>query len=323
MIQIDFLTGCQLVNAIVILFGCGRESAKSKLVDQPGDLNAMAALGTTLILVDNNFAEGINLLKKSRIANYQEIGELEEQSDESPERMFTLASHWWTVSEKMPISLGDLAKRRAIEIYKGCVDKLRGVNKAVAEKRLREHVTNEDGFFPIRIDLIGPTVPRRIHFCDVNQEENKFFLRSQGPSFVQFELPYSDRYDLEFRFSRYRIEWGIGFFFHLSGKQYVWGFAGTKIGTLGFSGAKTAAEDDIGVSKKILTEGPHVVVLKIRPDRLEATLDGNLDNFVDNPLEQKYVRLGGNPPEFLRPYYGILDWWGDSTFDLAVLTQYW
>jgi hypothetical protein len=299
------------------------EAAREKHKVNPNDVNSMVALGTIFILVDKNMVQGVDLFKRSRVANYQQIGELEDLSEKSPEEFFSLASLWWTVSEKMPSSLGDLARKRALDFYQISVDKLRGVKKVVAENRLKGQVSTEDGFYPVKIDLLSPTVPKRYHFSELKQTERKLVLNSEGPSFVQFEIPYTDRYDIEWKFTRFRIEWGVGFFFHISGKQYGWGFAGTKNGKLGFSGAKNPDDTDIGISNKVLSEGSHSVLLRVRPERLEATLDGKLESFVDNPLQQKYKRLEGNPPEFLQPYYAIIDWWGNTTVETAIVTQYW
>jgi hypothetical protein len=88
-------------------------SAEAKLASNPDDTDAMAILGTVLILADKNIAKGADLLQKSLVQTYEEIGKLEAISDKSSEDLFKLASHWWNTSEKMPKSLRELAKQRS------------------------------------------------------------------------------------------------------------------------------------------------------------------------------------------------------------------
>jgi hypothetical protein len=299
------------------------ESASSKLKANPEDGNALAILGVTNILADQKLQEGSDLLTRSKIKNYQEIGELEKNGNKSNDQLFELATKWWSVSEKMPNCLRDLAKKRSVEMYRNCAEQLRGLNKVVAEKRMSEVVVADDGMFSLKIDLLGPTVVRRINNGEMKPDTKQLFLRSAGPSYVQFEIPYSSNYEVEYRFSRSRTAWGITLFFCVSGRQYGWTFSGANIGTLGFIGARNQDDSDVGISRKILSEGTHSVSIKVRPERLEATLDGQLEGFVDNPLKLKHFRPGGNQPELLDPYFQIHDWWGDTTIESAILTQYW
>jgi hypothetical protein len=298
------------------------ESAKAKLKDNPEDKNALAILGTTSILVNNNVDQGIELLKKSGVASYQQIGELEEDKDKTSDNLFALASYWWNVSEKMPNSLRDLAKKRSIETYQKCAEKLRGINKIIAEKRMSEVVVEDNGMFTLKIDLLGSTVRRRIHNGEMKESEKKLFLRSAGPSYVQFEIPYSSHYDVEYRFSRARTEWGIAFFFFLKSKQYMWSFAGNNYQWMGFSGIKQPKGVELGV-KKGLPDGQHILLLKIQPDRLEAHIDGKLENFLDGPLLYQHEVISNHPAEMQLPFFSVLDWWGDTTIESAILTQYW
>jgi hypothetical protein len=142
------------------------ESAASKLKANPEDGTALAILGVTNILADQKLQEGSDLLARSKIKNYQEIGELEKMENKSNEQLFELATKWWSVSEKMPNCLRDLAKKRSVEVYRNCAEKLRGINKVVAEKRMSEVVVDDNGMFALKIDLLGPTVRRRIRNGD-------------------------------------------------------------------------------------------------------------------------------------------------------------
>jgi hypothetical protein len=297
-------------------------SASDKLRENPEDGNALAILGTTRILVDQKIQEGIALLVKSTAKSYQEIGELERLENKTNDQLFELASMWWSVSEKMPNSLRDLAQKRSAEIYRQCIDGLRGINKVVAEKRMSEVVVDDNGMFTLKIDLLGSTVRRRIHNGEMKESEKKLFLRSAGPSYVQFEIPYSSNYDVEYRFSRTRTEWGIAFFFFLKSKQYMWSFAGNSYQWMGFAGIKQPKGVELGV-KKGLPDGQHILLLKIRPDKFEAHIDGKLENFLDGPLLYQHEVISNHPAEMQLPFFSILDWWGDTMVDSATLTQYW
>jgi hypothetical protein len=298
------------------------QSALDKLKENPEDGNALAILGTTRILVDQKTPEGIALLVKSTAKSYQEIGELERIEGKTNDQLFELASKWWSVSEKMPNSLKDLAQRRGAEIYLKCFDGLRGINKVVAEKRMSEIVIIDNGKFPLRIDLLGTTVRRRIHNGEMKESEKKLFLRSAGPSYVQFEIPYSSDYDVEYRFSRTRTEWGVAFFFFHSDHQFMWSFSGAKHNWIGFSGMKYPEGKDFGIRKE-LPDGQHTLLLRIHSDKFEAVVDGNIENVIESPLSLEKVDVQDHPAEMKLPFFSVLDWWGDTMIDSATLTQYW
>lgn len=298
------------------------ESAASKLKANPEDGSALAILGVTNILADQKLQEGSDLLTRSKIKNYQEIGELEKMENKSSDQLFELATKWWSVSEKMPNCLRDLAKKRSVEMYRDCAEKLRGINKVVAEKRMSEVVVDDNGMFALKIDLLGPTVRRRIHNGEMKQDVKQLYLRAAGPSYVQFEIPYSSNYDVEYRFSRTKTEWGIAFFFFLRGQQYMWSYAGNSYPWMGYAGMKETKGVELGV-KKGLPDGQHKLLLKVRPDKFEAHIDDALVNTLDRPLSYEHELISNHPAEMQLPFFAIVDWWGDTVIDSAILTQYW
>jgi hypothetical protein len=139
---------------------------------------------------------------------------------------------------------------------------------------------------------------------------------------VQFEIPYMSNYEVEYRFTRTKTDWGIAFFFFHSSHQYMWSFAGSRHVWMGFSGLKYPEGKDFGV-RTPLVDGQHTLLLKINADKFEAVVDGKSENLIESPLALEKEVIRDHPAEMTLPYLSVLDWWGDTTIESAILTQYW
>ena len=299
--------------------------ARMVLDRMPDDEKANLLVALYEYMLGPNLGGAIEYISKSGNKGLQSIARLEADDPKSPEEYKQLADLWWELSNEVPESCRKRAILRSASWYEKSLASLNGLDLAVAKKRIEASLVNDLLPIPItRLDLLRSDLRRSIKNGTMDEKRNRLHLGASDPSYCQFFQPLNDNYDLEYKFNRDGGKWGFAFVFFERNRPFMWSFGGSAAPSMGFAGFQGSVGPKNGSTSTIVDRQTHTLLLRIRANRFEAILDGNLESDVRNPLDSKPQGFAGHPAELSStPNLSIVDWWGITTIESATYTEYW
>lgn len=317
-----FLAGLQSASNSKRNFADRCSEARKVLARMPDDKDANLLVALYECCLGQGLGNAFEYISRSGNERLQSIARLEVDDSKSLDDYRQLADLWWETSKEVPESCRRRAILRSAACYENCIESLNGLDLAVAKKRIESSYTEE--LIPvIRVDLLQSDLRRSFKNGALDGNQKQLRLGSAGPSYCQFFPPLNDNYDLEYKFSREDNKWGIAFFFFERNRPFMWHFSGSANPSMGFAGFQESLGPKNNSNSTITDRQTHTLLLRIRPNRFEAILDGKLESDIRNPLKSK--EKGTNHPTELtnKPSLSIVDWWGVTTVQSATYTEFW
>ena len=124
------------VNALAEAFA-HTEEARKVLATNPADAPSNLSVGQYLCLTKGDWAAGLTMLTKGNEGPLRTLSESESKVDASPTGTFDVAGAWWDHAEGLPWLHRRHARQRAAEWYGKALVNLSGINRSLAESRIR------------------------------------------------------------------------------------------------------------------------------------------------------------------------------------------
>lgn len=298
-------------------------NANMLLAQMPDDEKANLFVALYACTLGQSLDDAIGPLSKSGDKELESIARLESGKPSSPDEFKQLADLWWELSNRVPQSCRKWAVQRASSWYEKSLASLTGLDLAVAKKRIAEAMA--DDLIPmLRLDLLRADLRRSIKNGSMDEKQSRLHLGSSDPGYCQFFQPLSDNYDLEYKFTRDGGKWGFAFIFFERNRPFMWNYSGNVAPNMGFAGFQKPLGPKNASANTIADRQSHTLLLRIRANRFEAILDGNLESDIRNPLDSKPQGFVGHPAELSNvASLSIVDWWGVTTVESATYTEYW
>lgn len=112
--------------------------ARTLLAAQPDDPAANLAVGRYFCLLQHDWSQGLPLLVKGGDSPYREAAELDLAQPATPEGQLAVGDRWWDLAEAQPESERTALRERAGFWYRQAQDKLAGLARTKATRRLVE-----------------------------------------------------------------------------------------------------------------------------------------------------------------------------------------
>lgn len=267
-----------------------------KLKSTPEDPAANGAVGSYYCFRLGRWDQGLAFLAHGADPAVKRLAIDELANPADADAVSALADAWWNVAAGQPEPCRPGILRHAGDLYSRVLDKLGGLKRAAAQKRVAQVRASENNGSVNLLAIIDLT--KDAIAGDWRIEDGA--LVCAATSATRFEFPYvpPDEYDFRLTFQGLPFNDGVGQICSGRGRQFCWmvgAYNNTICGFESLNGTPTKGNRTAVAAKDWLKTGHrYVSTVKVRKDRVEAYLNGQListlkTNFSDLSLYPDYV----------------------------------
>jgi hypothetical protein len=253
-------------------------SAQAKLKASPSDPATNLLVGSYLCFQRGQWEKGLPLLAKSSDADLKSCASIEAAQPTAPDDILKLADRWYGIATKLAARDRPGAMLHAAVLYSTALPNLTGLQKLAIEKRLSEMP-------PLRrlrrVDLLELFDPATsIVKGSWRMADQGLTTESNESSRIDFSYEPPEEYDFRIAFTLSHVEGAIAQICSHNSHPFMYQLGGWDNTVAAYevvNGVPGSRNPSARRKDRWLTKGVHYVsVVKVRRDRIESYLDGQL-----------------------------------------------